>query len=71
MVTQARKQDQTAGLASQMGHRIREGVLLLLLFTAVYFLLALLTYSPADPGWSYTGPADEVHNAAGPAGMTG
>ncbi|MGD2081413.1 MAG: DNA translocase FtsK 4TM domain-containing protein [Chromatiales bacterium] len=51
-----------------MGHRIREGALLVLLFTATYFLLALLTYSPADPGWSYTGPTDEVHNAAGPAG---
>ena len=68
MVAQARKQDQTSAFTSQIGHRLREGTLVVLLFVATYFLLALLTYSPSDPGWSYTGPSEEVRNAAGPAG---
>jgi len=55
-------------LTTHMGHRIREGALLLLIFAALYFLLALLTYSPQDPGWSYTGPTDAVQNAAGRVG---
>ncbi len=68
MAAQAEKRDQGTPLSAQVGHRIREGVLLLLVFAAGYFLLALLTYSPQDPGWSYTGPVEEVQNAAGPAG---
>ncbi len=48
--------------------RLQEGAFLLLLAVAGYFLLALVTYSPLDPGWSYTGPREQVANAAGPLG---
>ena len=33
-----------------------------------YLLLSLFTYSPQDPGWSYTGPNPVVVNSGGPAG---
>src|SRR5690606_1530739 len=39
-------------------------------FAAVclYLLLALLSYSPDDPGWSRTGAGGAVSNVGGPAG---
>ncbi len=52
----------------QVGRRLREGVLLLLVAIAAYFLLSLVDYSPADPGWSYTGSREQVENAGGPLG---
>ncbi|MDF8331384.1 DNA translocase FtsK 4TM domain-containing protein [Aeromonas salmonicida] len=35
---------------------------------AAYLLLALLSYHPADPGWSQTSWQGEVKNLAGSAG---
>jgi S-DNA-T family DNA segregation ATPase FtsK/SpoIIIE len=35
---------------------------------AVYALVSLLTYSPADPGWSHSGNPDEISNAGGQIG---
>ncbi|MEO5344146.1 MAG: DNA translocase FtsK 4TM domain-containing protein, partial [Gammaproteobacteria bacterium SHHR-1] len=51
-----------------MGKRLREAVLLLSLAAALLLLLALLSYSPADPGWSFTGHAAEVKNLVGRVG---
>ena len=34
----------------------------------VYLWMALLTYHPADPGWTHTSNVQQVHNAAGRAG---
>ena len=34
----------------------------------VFLWLALLSFDPADPGWSYVGPVTAVHNAIGPVG---
>ena len=42
--------------------------MLLLLALSVYLLLALATYSPKDPGWTYMGGARTVENAAGRTG---
>ena len=42
--------------------------MLLLLAVAVYFMLSLGSYSPEDPGWSFTGPREQVLNAGGPVG---
>ena len=42
--------------------------MLLLLAVAVYFMLSLGSYSPDDPGWSFTGPREQVLNAGGPVG---
>jgi S-DNA-T family DNA segregation ATPase FtsK/SpoIIIE len=42
--------------------------MLLLFAVALYLLLSLITFSPDDPGWSYTGAHREVLNAGGPVG---
>jgi S-DNA-T family DNA segregation ATPase FtsK/SpoIIIE len=52
----------------RVGRRLREGAMLLLLAVAAYFMLSFITYSPEDPGWSFTGPRNQVVNAGGPMG---
>lgn len=47
---------------------LREGAMWALMFVAVYLVLALGSYSPDDPGWSYVGDAAQVRNAGGRAG---
>ncbi|MCG8429425.1 MAG: DNA translocase FtsK 4TM domain-containing protein, partial [Chromatiales bacterium] len=56
------------GVSSPIARRLREGALLLLVAIAAYFMLSLLTYSPDDPGWSFTGPREQVLNSGGPVG---
>ena len=46
----------------------REGVVVVMLALCVFLLLALFSYHPADPGWSYQGPETEVRNWMGPVG---
>lgn len=48
--------------------RIKEGMLIALVAICLYLLLALVSYSPEDPGWSSTGTGGGVANVAGPAG---
>ncbi len=64
------KQREVANVSpvSIMNKRLREGAVLLLLAIALYFLVSLTSYSPEDPGWSYTGQRESVQNAGGPAG---
>src|SRR5680860_460453 len=47
---------------------MREGALFVLVAIGLYLLLALLTYNPSDPGWSYTGGGAAVTNLGGVAG---
>jgi len=35
---------------------------------AVYLMIALVSFSPEDPGWSFVGPREIPQNAGGPAG---
>ena len=51
-----------------VGRRLKEGAFLLLLAISAYLMLSLSSYSPKDPGWSYTGPREHVVNAGGPLG---
>ncbi len=53
---------------SNMSKRLREGAVLLLVAVASYFLVSLLSYSPDDPGWSFTGQREYVQNSGGPVG---
>ncbi|MGY6037252.1 DNA translocase FtsK 4TM domain-containing protein [Aeromonas sp. AE23HZ002T15] len=48
--------------------RIFEAVLIAITLMAAYLLLALLSYHPADPGWSQTSWQGDVKNLAGSAG---
>ena len=50
------------------GRGLREGALLLFLVAGLYLLLALVSYQPADPGWSQTGLGRPVGNLGGRAG---
>lgn len=46
----------------------RESVVVVLLALCVFLLLALLSYQPGDPGWSYRGPESDVANWMGTIG---
>lgn len=47
---------------------LREGALIGLILLCVFLLLSLVSYSPADPGWSRTGLGEEISNTGGPTG---
>ncbi len=49
-------------------HGLREGALFVCSALAIYMLLSLFTYHPADPGWSYSATSDHVNNAGGLVG---
>jgi DNA segregation ATPase FtsK/SpoIIIE, S-DNA-T family len=55
-------------LSRQLLRGLREGALLVFGMVALYLLVALLTYHPGDPGWSYTGDGDGVRNLGGRGG---
>jgi S-DNA-T family DNA segregation ATPase FtsK/SpoIIIE len=47
---------------------LREGAMWTLMCVAIYLALALVSYSPNDPGWSYVGETGQVTNAGGRTG---
>lgn len=49
-------------------YRLKEGALIAIGALCLYLMMALLTYDQGDPGWSHTGNAQQVQNAAGRAG---
>jgi S-DNA-T family DNA segregation ATPase FtsK/SpoIIIE len=51
-----------------LGPRLREGAFIGVSAVCMYLLLALLTYSPRDPGWSATGSGGKIVNLGGPTG---
>lgn len=44
---------------------LKEGLLVVNFLVAIFLFVALLSYSPGDPGFSSTGAGGETHNAAG------
>jgi S-DNA-T family DNA segregation ATPase FtsK/SpoIIIE len=55
-------------LATQMGYRVREGILLLTVAISVFLLVSFTTFHGTDPGWSNTGESVTVLNWGGRAG---
>ena len=47
---------------------IIETLLFLTIFGAIYLMLALISFSPADPGWSQTAWQEPIHNWGGEVG---
>ncbi|MGO2242393.1 MAG: DNA translocase FtsK 4TM domain-containing protein [Halomonas sp.] len=47
---------------------VRECVVVVLLALCVFLLLALFSYQPSDPGWSYQGPEADIRNWMGQVG---
>lgn len=48
--------------------RLREGSLIALVSACIYLSLALFSFDPQDPGWTYTGTDQEVSNLVGISG---
>lgn len=64
----SRSQDNAAeapGWARHLRRGLLEGLVISLIALSLYLLLALVTYSPSDPGWSYTSDASHIRNAGG------
>ncbi|MCB2264366.1 MAG: DNA translocase FtsK 4TM domain-containing protein [Candidatus Thiosymbion ectosymbiont of Robbea hypermnestra] len=58
----------TLTFSDYLRYAIREGAMWALICVAFYLALALLSYSPQDPGWSHIGYGELVSNAGGRAG---
>jgi S-DNA-T family DNA segregation ATPase FtsK/SpoIIIE len=63
-LTQATRAGQLT-LTDYIDRAWREGAMWTLICAALFLVLALASYSPDDPGWSYVGASDGVVNAAG------
>jgi len=63
-----RNQDERSPLAIHLAQGLKEAALWMFLVAGLVLLLALSTYSPHDPGFTYSGEAGHVHNAIGPFG---
>lgn len=50
---------------ARLGKIFREGALIGWAVLAIFLLLILVSYSPADPGWSRVGSEDRILNAGG------
>jgi S-DNA-T family DNA segregation ATPase FtsK/SpoIIIE len=57
-----------ARLSATLSRAVRESVVIALAIVALTVFMALATYSPEDPGFSYTGGAAPVHNRIGVVG---
>lgn len=55
-------------LADVLMKGLRESAFLFHVGVALFLLIALLTFSPADPGWSHSGSSQPIVNAAGRMG---
>ena len=59
------KSGQVNEISSLMQRLVREGTLIVYFLLGLFLLIALLSYSPSDPGFTTTGSGDEVANAVG------
>ena len=57
-----------ADVRESLPARFREGLIIAQAALTVFLLLALLSFDPQDPGWSFTGSHDEVQNLVGETG---
>jgi S-DNA-T family DNA segregation ATPase FtsK/SpoIIIE len=68
-LAQARRKTAKAGKTAKLTHQVarglREGALLILGALAIFLLVSLVSYHPADPGWSNSGDVVRIHNAGG------
>ena len=64
----ARVKSASSSRSSFLAPRLREGALIALVSVCLYLCLALFSFDPGDPGWSYTGTDAEVKNLVGISG---
>ena len=63
-----KKSESEQQLSSVTQRIVREGTLILSFLAGLFLLIALLSYSPSDPGFTTTGSGREVNNAVGHIG---
>ncbi|MCG8415516.1 MAG: DNA translocase FtsK 4TM domain-containing protein, partial [Pseudomonadales bacterium] len=61
----ANKPDPKAEVNSIVQRLVREGSLIVYFLLALFLLIALVSYSPTDPGYTTTGSGAEVNNSVG------
>ncbi len=61
----ARRELETTNIMQRL---TREGTLIVYFLAGLFLLIALLTYSPSDPGFTTTGSGAEINNAVGSYG---
>jgi len=59
---------QDSALANPISDRLREGIAILLLAVSALLFMAMMTYHPDDPGWTFSGQNEQIANAGGRAG---
>ncbi len=59
------KPDPKAEVNTLMQRLVREGSLIVYFLLALFLLIALVSYSPADPGHTTTGTGGEINNSVG------
>ncbi len=59
------KPEQETEVSELVQRLLREGSLIVYFLLALFLLIALLSYSPQDPGFTTTGSGEEVENAVG------
>ena len=59
------KAPQESEVGTVVQRLLREGTLIVYSLLALFLLIALISYSPADPGFTTTGDGDEIANAVG------
>ena len=68
MAQATRRKETRPDIIPTAGAGLKEGMLLILGAIAIYMLISLLTYNPADPGWAYSATTNQVSNAGGIVG---
>ncbi len=68
MAQASEKKEERFAVGAHLHRGLREGALILIGTLAVYLLIALLSYSPNDPGWSHSGMSGKVANMGGRVG---
>ena len=68
MAQATRKETTRSPLAIHLAQGLKEAALWVCAAMALLVFAALATYSPHDPGFSFSGMAGHVHNAIGPVG---
>ncbi len=68
MAQASEKKGEGIAVGARLHRGLREGALILVGTLALYLLIALLSYSPNDPGWSHSGMSGKVANMGGSVG---
>lgn len=68
MAQASEKKEEGIAVGARLHRGLREGALILVGTLALYLLIALLSYSPNDPGWSHSGMSGKVANMGGSVG---